>query len=120
MNFFERKPTGSFEPSPPITSSLRVTLSESKSRLHETARSLLRRREFLWPAGKRPQTLRQSCRQREGITITDSTTRLVLSFAPPQNAGAPSTKGFTAGAAARSKEAAEPGLTVQILIRHRR
>lgn len=56
----------------------------------------------------------------EGITITDSTTRLVLSFAPPQNAGAPSTKGFTAGAAARSKEAAEPGLTVQIPIRHRR
>jgi hypothetical protein len=56
----------------------------------------------------------------EGITIADSTTRLVLSFAPPQNAVAPSTKGFTAGAAARSKEAAEPGLTVQIPIRHRR
>ena len=56
----------------------------------------------------------------EGITIADSTTRLVLSFAPPPTANTQSTKGFTAGDAARSKEVAEPGLTVQILIRHRR
>jgi hypothetical protein len=55
-----------------------------------------------------------------GITITDSTNRLVLSFAPPPNASAPSTQGFTAGAAMRAKEAAEPGLTVQIPIRHRK
>lgn len=56
----------------------------------------------------------------DGITITDSTIRLVLSFAPPSAGSAQPTQGFTAGAAARSKEAEAPGLTVQIPIRHRR
>ena len=111
---------GEFRPSLPITSSLRVTLSESKSRLHETGRSLFTAAGVPVASGQAAANTPTILPAAEGITITDSTTRLVLSFAPPQTANAPSTKGFTAGDAARSKEVAEPGLTVQILIRHRR